>query len=148
VEWGRYAGKLRNYFRHFPRERFLIMIHEEMFLNVMATRQRIADFLGVDAARFAEEAGTRRVNPGRIPRFRTLTHVVSHAAARMRRYDLDWIPNLGKKLGVKRLLNLESKAAAPTLSEEWRRRLDEMFVDEIAELETLLDRDLSVWRAD
>jgi hypothetical protein len=146
IPWGRYAENLRKYLPYFPLDRILILVHDRMFDDVPATRARIAEFLGVDVNGFPEGAGTDRVNPGSVPRFRTLSRIASKANLYLRRRDIDWLPGLAKKLGAKRLLRLEAKGPAPTLSPEWRSRLRDLFIGDIEDLETLAGLDLGAWK--
>jgi hypothetical protein len=146
IHWGRYAANLKKYLACFPLSRMLILIHEHAFADVPAARRRIADFLGVDDAGFPEGAGMDKVNPGTIPRFRRLSRIVSRAAFRLRRRDIHWVSSIGTKLGVKRLLSVEATGPAPALPDEARRRLRDMFVRDVEELEALAGLDLTVWK--
>lgn len=145
-EWGFYAPNLKRFFSHIPRSRFLILIYEESFRDVLATRGRIAEFLGVDDARFPEQAGRTRVNRASIPRFRSGFHIASRATAFLRRHDMDWIPNLLiYGLGARRWFGSQP-TPGPRLTRKQRGELYQVFRDEIAELEDLLQKDLSIWR--
>jgi hypothetical protein len=147
IRWGRYAAHLKKYLACFPLSRMLILICEDTFADVPAARRRIADFLGVDDAGFPEGAGTDKVNPGTIPRFRRLSRLVSRAAFQLRRRDIHWVSSVGTKLGVRRLLSMEATGPAPELPDESRMRLRDMYVGDVEELEALAGLDLSAWKA-
>jgi hypothetical protein len=62
-----------------------------------------------------------------------------------RRWDLDWLVNAGRQLGLKRALAAGGRKLPP-MAEETRRRLAASFEPDIEKLERLLQAPLSVWR--
>ena len=146
LAWGRYVQPIRRYFNHFDRDRFLILIHEQVFKDIDTARKRVTDAIGIDEPRFPEQAGQGRVNAVVLPRHRRLAHWSSNTGAFLRRRNLDWVPNLiGRRLGVKRLFG-KSSAPKPKLDPELRDRLTAPFLDEISTLEELIGVNLDIWR--
>jgi len=145
IEWGFYSRYLKNYLNHFSREQILILIHEEIFDDIVRTRQTIADFLGIDAHRFPEHAGTERVNRSAAPGFAQVCKIASRANAALRAKNLDWIVNLGKKLGVKQLFGTKKVPVDP-MSKETRDHLYKLYEKDIRQLEAILRKDMVLWK--
>lgn len=140
-----YSEGIERYRTHFAKDQMLVLITEETLQDVAAVKRTLAAFLGVDAAEFPAHAGTRRVNAAETPRFRKAFSIAWHLDHRLRQADLDWVVNLGRRLGAHRLLG--SGRPRPSMRPETRARLENAFRDEIARLEDLLERDLDVWRS-
>ena len=145
-DWSFYARGLRQYLKLFDRDQFLILLYEEAIQDVPGTKRQLADFLGLDAALFPAEAGTRAVNASYIPRFRWAYATVRHLSWRLRKLDLDWLPNLALKLGLRRLFGKSTQPSPLTpLTDDLYHRLMDQFADDIDELEALLGRNLDLW---
>jgi hypothetical protein len=145
VEWGLYARALERYLEHFGREQILILIFEEMFRDVPATRRRIAEFLDVDPERFPADAGFGTVNAGGTPAFPRLSRIMVHIGIQFRRFDMDFVPNLVRKIGISRAVTKNSAPLAP-VSESSRERARNRFAADTAAFEVRFGLDLSVWR--
>lgn len=144
IEWGQYAQPLQRYFDQFGRENMLVLISEEAFEDVAATRRTTAEFLSVDVARFPTGIGEKRINLSDLPRFPTLFRAARAVGNRLRDYELDWITNLAKQSGLKRALGTSNKSG-PTLDLRDRAELHTIFSDDIAELENVLRRRINLW---
>lgn len=144
VQWGMYSQYLQNYLRVFSRAKLLILIHEQAFRDIPKTRQQIAQFLDIDARRFPEHAGEHRVNATAVPRFQGAYKMASTLGNMIRRFDLDWIPNTGRRLGLQRLFG-QRKTPLPKMTDEDRQYLAKQFAPDVAALEQMLQVDLSCW---
>jgi hypothetical protein len=146
IELGNYARFLEHYRSYFRPEQILILISESAFADVLATKRKVADFLGVSPNGFAAGAGTVPVNASSVPRAPRAYAVAFRAGRFLRgRLDLDWLVNTGKRMGIKRILGGTGKKLPP-MSEETRRYLVQAFAPGIAELEGLLQTSLESWR--
>ena len=149
IEWGHYAQPMKHWLEVFRREQFLILIHEQIFVNPTATKQRIAEFLGLDHGRFPADAGEQRINTAVIPRFGGAYRLASRTGSRLRHAGLDWLPNLlGRKLGLKFLMFGRRRAPKPQLDPIIRRRVFERFSNDVEALELLLGLQIPQWRPD
>lgn len=146
---GMYAAQIRRWFDHFPRDRFLILIFEEVFRNPVEATQLIASFLGVAPQGFDKEALEQKVNPSNAPRVPALYQFGIRVRRYLQRKDFHRTGRLLEEVGSRffRLLG-ESKRRVPALYEADRRRLLDAYAQDIEELETMLERDLSVWQED
>jgi hypothetical protein len=137
VETGFYGRQLRPYFEAFPRERIQVHLFEDFASDPGAVLRSLFAFLGVDPA--LGEAPERAVNVSGVPR-----NAVVAAAVRGGRRLAPLLPS-----GVRR----RAKAALargldrPELAPEHRRRLVDLYREDVAELERLLDRPLDRWLA-
>jgi hypothetical protein len=144
VERGFYARQLVRYFGFFPRDRFLVLLFENVIRDPGPALARIARFLGVDAAAFPEAASDKKVNASYRPRHPRLRAAVRRAGEFLRAHELDWCVNVAKELGVPHMFG--NRGPLPPLDEETRRRLAAVYDQDVEALERMLDEDLSRWR--
>lgn len=133
---GRYARHLRHWFEHFSRDRFLILRYEELRDEPEATVERAYRFLGVDPAFRPDLA--KRYNVSGRPRNAVARALLS--ARHARRRVAERLPH--------RLVRWVRPALTrrPEPPFELLDRLTLEFRDDIAEVEELLDWDLSTWK--
>jgi len=145
VQRGFYSEQLARYLERFPRSSLLILLYEELVADPATQLGRIRAFLGLGRGwQDSEELLRERVNASDIPRFQAAFAAARGFGAVLTRYDLDWIVRLAKRNGIPQLFG--RRAGSHAMPEATRRRLEELYRDEIATLETMLGRDLSVWR--
>ena len=144
VDQGHYSRYLSRYLHYFDRRQILVLLFEEALPDIRSTTTILGSFLGVDAAGFAGSAAAETVNSSYVPRSRLLYGLAFRVAKVCRQYDLDWVVNAAKHLGIREAFGVGGKLAPMKL--ETRTRLEASFQPEIAELERLLDRPLDLWR--
>lgn len=145
LEESRYADDLRRYVESFGRDRFLVLLFDEMLADVPRTKRLLADFLDVDADGFPHEAGDGAENESYIPRARRSHALAMRVVRFLRHRNLDWPVNAAKRMGLKRLFGRAGDV--PDLDPEVRQKFIPRFEEDIEELEPLLDRDLSRWQS-
>ena len=143
IEWGYYSQGIERYLKHFERSQLGIFIYEQMTASIGDAKHTIADFLNVDPSRFAESAGTRRVNQSYVPKAQRAYAFAVSIARRLRRWDMLWIINLGKKLGMRKAFG--NRGGLPSMQQATRERLTDLYHAEVERLESLLALDLSCW---
>jgi hypothetical protein len=148
IEHGFYSRYLENYYRSFDKEQILVLIYERATADIPETKDTLARCLGVAAERFPPDAGTERINRSYVPRIPFAYALANRIAWDYLRYrwDLDWVVNWGKRLGIERLFG--EAGPLPSMEEETRKYLEQVYEEEIKELESLLQVDLDCWRAD
>jgi Sulfotransferase domain len=144
VDQGHYSRYLSRYLQYFDRRQILVLLFEEALSDIRSTTRALGSFLGVDASGFAAIAGAEAVNPSYVPRSRMFYGLAFRVAKVCRQYDLDWVVNAAKRLGIREAFGVGGKLAP--MEPETRTRLEESFQPEIVELERLLDRSLDLWR--
>jgi len=145
--WGLYGQHVEKYLARFRKEQLLVLVYEKVFDDVSGSLKRLAAFLEVDAGGFSEDVVRRRVNPRHVPRFRRAYAAAFSVGRWLVRRDAHGVVALAKKLGIGSLFGRDERpAGASSMSPETRDRLVAYFADDTAELEKMLDLDLSVWR--
>jgi len=139
IELGLYAKQIKRYLKHFPRNQIKIILFDDFVRSPQLIMQDIYEFLGV--ANKAITDNFYRVNYARVPRF-----IISAGLFNKLRMGLDLIPEfinmplkcLGKKI-------IYSNAPAPKLNEHDFNVIISYFKEDILELSSLIERDLSSW---
>ncbi len=143
LEQGFYARQLSEYYAHFPREQIRVFLFEDLCNDPQGLFRQVFEFLGVeedfpiDTSRRENVSGTL-ANP--ILRF---LWTRTHPPRRLIR------PLLPKRLrGLVSRFVISRRLQRVPLEPDLRRRLTALYRDEILELQTMIDRDLSAWLAD
>ena len=141
---GLYSEQLERYFGIFGRDRFLVLVFEQVMGDPLVALRRIVQFLGVDHQGFAHDLLQRRINASQQVRFKRAYAAARRLADRVRDNDMDWIVHWAKQL---RVAEWFGKAApiAPLAAGD-RARLASRYRQEISALERLLGVDLTLWR--
>lgn len=141
VREGFYYERLKRYFDLFPKEQLLVLLFDDLKRDPAAAMAESFAFVGVDPD-FAPDTGARH-NPANIPKSRALNRLLYQPAViRTVKSSLpDRAHGAAKRV---RQINLRQ---APKLSPDLRARLLEIYREDIARLEMLIDRDLSAWLA-
>jgi hypothetical protein len=137
---GFYAAQLKRYFERFSREQLRCYLYEDFTSDPVGLTRDIFRFLDVDDS-FVPDMTTRH-NESKFPRIRALQVFLTEPRA---------AKNLLKPLlpaGSSRRIGdrlRRSNLTRPALSAEMRRRLIEVYREDILELQEMLGRDLSGW---
>jgi len=149
---GCYFADLKRYLTLFPRENLLILIYEEIKKDHLKTLEHCFTFLGVES-QFIPESLNVRANKGTDLRLfhgrlgalrRNLAAKTRLLPAKMHEPVLGIGRWIYKNLILERLPKLDSYEP---LNPELRQELLQNFMTDIAQLENLLGRDLSIWYA-
>ncbi len=143
-----YASQLDLYLRHFPQERLLVIDQAELLADRQSTLRQIFTFLSVndmvDWSRFDEELNTSRERRIYPPAYARLHYV------RLRGPDLPaplrWVPRRVRRplrRSVERILL--SPLETPTLDDELRARLEELYAGEVARLRAFTGKSFPTW---
>jgi Sulfotransferase domain len=145
---GLYADQLKNYFRFFKKENFLIFIYEELFCHSESQKahlDRLALFLGVRPEGFKTVRQEKAVNQTTIPRYQGLYRGALWIRKKMVKAGMDWVIPFAHKMGVRKKL-FGGAQSFPPLSDSDRQWLEQAYESPINELEILLGRDLNIWK--
>jgi hypothetical protein len=149
-EYGRYHHNLQPFLRLFPRERFHLILFEDIKTDPVACYRDICRFLGIDPS-FVPQSMHERVNPRTVLRSRALRNLRCAIADFMSRTPVTRRARAGLvRLGAARLslklFNLnERPGTVPPLAPGTRRRLVDYYREDTEALGELLQRDLSHW---
>ncbi len=144
IENSLYYTHLKRYLEYFDLDQFLILIFEEVTTSPEVAFGQLGDFFNVDPSLFSLPEKT---NLSTIPRYRSLFKIAHRFTETCRRNDLDWIPNLLIEIGGKKLLeSKKTKQLEVEISHEQKELVYQNLIGEILMLESLLKRDLSIWK--
>ncbi len=147
VAQGQYAEQLQRYLKLFPQDQILILLYEEIARSPADFMRTIYRFLGVDEA-FQPTMLSRRVNSSREPRFPFVARGIEQVSQVLQGAGLKKLWWWTKKSGLPDLLRRATSASAfeKQRSVELKHELAPLFAADVARLESILRRDLSVWR--
>ncbi|HVU75065.1 MAG TPA: sulfotransferase [Mycobacteriales bacterium] len=130
-----YVPQLKSFFAEFPREQVHVLLIDDMKADLTGSFADVCRFLGVGTDLPVKGLGDVH-NALHALRWVNLRWWMDKHARRMPR----WLSYSLHRLNSKPI-------SFPPMSAESRERLTAMFADEVAELETLIGRDLSAWKA-
>lgn len=134
-----YYTRLKRYFDEFPRAQLKIFIFDDFRRDPAKIMSELFDFVGVDPS-FVPDTSSKH-NPANVPKSRLVNRVMYHP--RVMRAAKTVVPVSAHGLAKRaRQLNLRTP---PTLPDDLRARLIDIYREDILRLEELLERDLSVW---
>jgi len=138
-ETSRYYPRLRRYYDRFPRRQIKVILFEDLAANPQEVLRDVFGFLDVDPG-FIADTGIRH-NAGVAPRSKFLNRLADSGLRFFRPIVPRWF--LSRGLGV-RLRRPILRAPEP-MSPELRRRLTDLYRDDIVATGELIGRDLSHW---
>ncbi|MBN2372455.1 sulfotransferase domain-containing protein [bacterium] len=145
ISLGFYSCGFEKYFNFFKREQFLILIFEKAMSNIEKTKEVLANFLNVSLDKFPVNAGNKEVNKSYIPKFKFAYSLSANFARNLRNKNMDWLVNLVKRFGLKKLFG-KNKSVMLNMKKETYENLRKIYGSEITKLENLLNMDLGCWK--
>lgn len=142
---GFYAKNLNYFLQYYSQNQICCIIFEEVVNDIGCTKKKIARFLEIQDSEFPEAAGLKKANETYIPRLKRLNQLSSQMTGNLRNLNLDWIINVARAVGFKKVLRIGSKSLEP-MPEEMRSRLQDIYAQDIENLEKLLGINLDLWR--
>lgn len=139
---GFYAAQLRRWLRFFPRERIFVGIFDDMVADPRAYMRAIHEFLGVDPS--FVPAVEERHNVTRAPGNAALHRMLVRPSRAKEALKAVLPEGVRSRLASIREWNMRSP---PPMKPDTRARLVERFRDDIRDLESIAQRDLSAWLA-
>ena len=140
-DFGNYGRQLRRYLDVLPREQLMVHLYDDLESNPGGTLRRTFEFLGVDPSFIPDLSA--RPNRGGVPRTGWRGALLSRRNP-LRRLLAPLVPSGARKQA--RAAADRQALARETIDPATRVRLTREFDEDIAELESLLQRDLSAWR--
>ncbi len=140
-----YGQQFNRFLQYFPLENFLVLVFEETMQQPETTLRKIANFLDINSNIFGDFDTKYKVNHSYKPRFKNLYSLTRKCSCWLRQKDLDWVLNYAKILGLSKGI-FGAGTPMPKLDDESRHALILQYEADIADLENILGRDLSIWR--
>jgi hypothetical protein len=139
VKEGFYYQRLKRYLDLFPREQIKIYLFDDLKKDAAGIIRDVYGFLGVDTS-FTPDTSVQH-NPGAVPKIRWLNQIFFNP--RLIGITKSIVPEgLHERLKQVQQMNLTK---TPKMPSEVRADLLRLYRDDILRLQSLLDRDLSVW---
>jgi hypothetical protein len=144
---GFYARQIHRFLDRFERDNMIFVLFEEFTSDQSAAMRQIFRWLRIDPG--VEVAAEVQRNRARLPRSRWLKDVIESPPVQLSNVLRVLIPSerlRGKMKRGARELNY-APFEKPRLPRDLHARLVSIFEEDVAELEGLIGRDLSAWRA-
>lgn len=133
IDIGFYARHLKEWLQWFPRESFCILTYEDVFNNMRCSVKQICSFLDIPYKKLKPKS--RQISSGIIENESGIT-LTEDEVERIRAFFLDQDnPKIAEQL------------KRPVISWKDLEWLREVYRADVAELQELLGRDLSVWQS-
>ena len=143
VDSGMYARQIRNYYKYFDQEQFLILFFEDLKSNPSQTIREIFRFLGANEDTDIQVGVTS--NLAGMPRSR-FVHNILRQTTLIKKTLGRLLPDRVKYMLVTKLLSLNKKSFKyPPIDPELEQQLRRVFQNDILDLETLTGRRLTHW---
>lgn len=140
-ELGLYANQVRHYFEVFGPNQVKVILFEEFIRDTEAMVAEVLEFLGV-APEFRVDTSLQLNESGK-PKSRWVYNFISKPNP-----VKEWVKPLVPK-GIRERIGIKAKSMVlekVAMKPETRTELQAYFAEDIAKLERLLNRDLSVWQ--
>lgn len=144
---GLYAEHLRKWQEASPSSRICVILQDDITADPVGVYERICRFVGADDT-FVPDTVARRVNEPKAFRSAVVRKVYRKIAIALSYHRVDWLRKPLKASGLPKLVERlnKGKEYRVQLGADDRRWLIDYYRSDIEDLETFLDRDLSVWK--
>ena len=146
IQLGYYTQRIQRYKAFFGQSRLKIILYEDFVRNTASILREIFEFLGV-ATEYQSAAFARTYNSTQLPKSQMIHRLFQTSRqVRLKQAIKTLVPEAVYQSLKQNRDRLERKTLyKPELSPQIRQQLEKIYSSEIAELEQLLDRDLSGW---
>lgn len=138
-ETSRYYPRLRRYYDRFPRQQIKVILFEDLAANPQNVLREIFRFLDVDPD-FVADTSIRH-NTSVAPRSRFLNRLFGSGMRFVRPMVPQWLLSRGLAVKLRRPILRKPEPMSPEL----RRRLTDLYREDILATGELIGRDLSHW---
>ena len=147
---GHYHRALEPFFERFAREQIHVLLHDDIRADDRAALREVYSFLGVDPE-FEAPSTERQVNPAKATRFPALQRTGQLVYSTLQKIPLASTV-INSRPFEKVVLSLYQRVNQrpmqyPPIDEDTRRRLAGGYLRDLEQLERLIGRDLSAWKA-
>lgn len=159
IEKGKYYTYLKKWFDVFPRKNFLILVFEDIKKDPAKFIKKIYKFLGVNDNFVPEKIINRKVMQSsrvsvRLPPINRLLFDIRRYSKKNRvlSKSVPFLKNIGVNNMVKFIFKMNRKKSnskeipKPKMDNKTKKYLQEIYKEEINNLEKLIGRDLSIWK--
>lgn len=141
---GYYAKQIKRYLEYFPKQNMFFIVLEEDLNNIKMTIRKLLRFLEVDVTEMRKIKIDIKSNPGRSLKSKRLQDFLNKPNA-IKKLGRMVIPNHARTKLITLLKEINSKNPEYLTVGLKNRIMAEYFSDEIRDLESIIERDLSLW---
>jgi hypothetical protein len=149
---GYHYKNLKKYFKRFPEKNIKILLFEEIKEKPELVYKEVLDFLKVEE--FYPDSLKKASNKTKQNRFQFLNYLITSTSNFIHKQNLYFLIPLLRYSGISPIaeymrdhLNIVSKSSRRAIDKELTRTLEEHFGEDISQLQELIDKDLSLWKA-
>lgn len=142
-----YYDHLVRYLDYFSRENVLVMLFDDFKKDRRSFIKDLYAFLDVDDSFVPKSLGVR-MNPARQPRFKVINRMAFHTSWLFRKLDMLSLFDVAKRSNFvqKLLFGKEYGQGYPEMPPATRKRLQDIFQNQIENLGSLIERNLQGWK--
>lgn len=144
VDASRYASQARRWLEHYPGDRLLLLLSEDLQGDRQATMSRVFAFLGVDSS-WQVPAQDFHVTEGKRTRRPALRRLQGSAVLRPVLAAVPATTKARAKWSLARMVDSEVDTSGAELTEDLRAELCARLADDVAELRSLLGEGFHGW---
>lgn len=144
IEYSRYATHVRRFLEHFPLSQMHFVLMDDLKRDLAGTLEQLFRFLEVDSSVKIEDEGAK--NTATLPLSRTLDRAMRTTRTTFNRFMPQWLRRPAGKAYLALKKYNTRPFVPPPLSLDQTAYLTSILGPEIDELESIIGRDLSMWR--
>ncbi|MEZ4677505.1 MAG: sulfotransferase [Caldilineaceae bacterium] len=138
-----YYQALKPWFERFGANQIRVVLFEDLKKDPVGITQSLYEFLGVDST-FVPDTSEKH-NVGGVPKNMVLQRTVtSIRRSRLRKFIVDYVPQSWRSAYTH--MHKRNLQKAPPMPADAAYLLQDLYSDDVRALETLLQRDLSIWK--
>ncbi len=147
-ERGYYFKQLVKWFSFFPKNRFLILIFEDIMENPINALKSISEFLNIDFLKFDFNLALKIVNKSQSPRFSNFYKIFSKFNDFLIDKDFHRTSHLLSLIQDRFSFIFFKNEKKKKISKEFKIEIYKNYKQDIKNLEKLISKDLNLWKYD
>ncbi|MDH5507918.1 MAG: sulfotransferase domain-containing protein [Anaerolineae bacterium] len=150
LRMGLYHKHLTRFYNRFPKENIQVLLFDDLKEDNRAFLREVERFLGV--REYIPDSIDKASNVTGVPRFGLANKLIFRFRVFARKRNLSVVTEFLRLSGLSKLSRLVMRKntkpfdSKPKLTEENQKKLKDYYREDIAQLERLIERDLSGWK--
>jgi len=143
IERGYYARQIKRFLEFFPKENMKFIIFNEFINNKNDSVKGILNFLNLNSE--VHLSLDKKSNSAFLPRFRIITKILKSSPKIIKKTGKLLPDDIRKKIVNLIEISNKQKFQKPKIKYETRNKLINIYYEDIIELESIINKDLSFW---
>lgn len=145
LEEGLYYKQLKRYYSLFKEKQIKVVIFEELINDKEKELEKIFDFLEIENY-YNKNILRKKSNVSKIPKFKSIYSFGKNIIRKFYDYDLIFIINFLKKMGLKEVFFSNQNTNFPQMTEKDETYMKKYYQKDVLKLEKLLNKELTkIW---